>query len=79
MRRSICADFFFSNIPALPKDADFIIAGDGPLLLLTIGVVNRAEEAHQTKTRLLLPARVTYKNSSTIYRVIITIMIVSHN
>ncbi|XP_065845843.1 integrin alpha-V-like [Oscarella lobularis] len=59
---------FLNNIPALPKDADFIIAGDGPLLLLTIGVVNRAEEAHQTKTRLLLPARVTYKNSSTIYR-----------
>eukprot|EP00118_Oscarella_pearsei_P006870 m.32059 g.32059 ORF g.32059 m.32059 type:complete len:1149 (+) comp31592_c0_seq1:110-3556(+) len=56
---------FANNIENL-KGADFLIAGEGPLLLLNISVVNKKEEAHQAKVIIHLPPRVTFKNSTTI-------------
>ncbi|XP_065832705.1 integrin alpha-6-like [Oscarella lobularis] len=59
---------FINNVVDIPKDVNFLLAGEGPLLVLSINVTNRGEEAHRARIILHLPPGVTYKNSTTVYK-----------
>ena len=69
----VAKSLIYSNVVDIPKDVNFLLAGEGPLLVLSINVTNRGEEAHRARIILHLPPGVTYKNSTTVYKVVNTV------